>query len=169
MTPLWESTRELHHACEKHPVGAAMASGSPPPLYYVDWLGALEEIHTIVDPDMGDVLRRTDRLRADTRSMGLEPLKLNATKEYVEKLKQDSLLRAGAAYVLTGAHLMGGEIMRRRLVDFPTEHLTWDDRPAALLELKSLREADNVVEPAIACFKALLDIMDEIQEKRGAL
>jgi hypothetical protein len=27
MKPLWEITRDLHHACEEHPVGAAMIAG----------------------------------------------------------------------------------------------------------------------------------------------
>ena len=28
--PLWEYTRDLHHACEAHIVGGAMATGNPP-------------------------------------------------------------------------------------------------------------------------------------------
>jgi hypothetical protein len=70
---------------------------------------------------------------------------------------------AGAAYVLTGAHLMGGEIMRRRLVGYPTTHLEWDDRKAAIVELNKFREREDIVEESRKCFQALLKIMDEIK------
>jgi len=167
MTPLWEATRDLHHACEQHPVGAAMASGSPPPEWYADWLGALEAIHRVVDPDLGDTLWRADRLGADTRQLGITPMNLQATQQYVDILQADPMARAGAGYVLTGAHLMGGEIMRRRLAGFPTAHLEWDDRQAALAGLKKLREAEGVADSARACFQALLRIMDEIHLRRS--
>jgi len=168
MTPLWEYTRDLHHACEQHPVGAAMASGSPPIEWYADWVHALEQIHLVVDSDMPDMLWRAERLGEDTRALGVKPLELQATSDYVQKLLLDSNTRAGAAYVLTGAHLMGGEIMRRRLQDYPTKHLEWEDRKEALAELKKLREADGIAEAARGCFYALLQIMDEIAERRLA-
>lgn len=168
MTPLWESTRDLHHACEEHPVGAAMASGTPPATWYVDWLGALQQIHCVVDPDMPDMLWRAERLRSDTEALGLKPLELAATSEYTQRLLTDANARAGAAYVLTGAHLMGGEIMRRRLQGYPTKHLEWDDRKEALAGLKALREAEGIAEAARGCFYALLQIMDEILARRTA-
>ena len=143
-----------------------MASGKPPAGWYADWLGALEAIHRVVDPDLCAVLRRTDRLADDLQKMEVTPLSLRATLAYVEVLQHDALARAGAAYVLTGAHLMGGEIMRRRLDGFPTRHLEWDDRQTALSELKKLRETKDVAEPARACFQALLNIMDEVLELR---
>jgi hypothetical protein len=72
---------------------------------------------------------------------------------------------AGAAYVLTGAHLMGGEIMRRRLAGFPTTHLEWDDRKAALAALQQYRHREDIAQEARDCFMALLAVMDEIQRK----
>lgn len=77
----------------------------------------------------------------------------------------DETLRQGAIYVLTGAHLMGGEIMRRRLVGFPVNHLQWEDRQLAINELRKFRERSELVDQARACFQALLDMMDEIQAK----
>jgi hypothetical protein len=99
--------------------------------------------------------------------MGIAPLDLNAVQSYTETLRDDPVARAGAAYVLTGAHLMGGEIMRRRLVDLPTEHLEWEDRQAALAELKVMRVNAELAGPARKCFEALLAIMDEILERRA--
>ena len=166
MKPLWEATRDLHHACEEHPVGAAMASGKPPLEWYADWLATLEAIHSIIDPDMPSVLWRTDRLTADIDRLGIEPLMLDVVKDYAHRLVADPQIRAGAAYVLTGAHLMGGEIMRRRLEGYPTAHLEWEDRSAAIAELKKMREDGDLAEPARACFQALLETMDEILDKR---
>lgn len=167
MKPLWEHTRDLHHACEEHVVGAAMATGSPPVEWYADWLGALEAIHSVVDDDLPRILWRTDRVSADIIAGGIEPLRLDAAWNYVHAISNDAIARAGAAYVLTGAHLMGGEIMRRRLEGYPTSHLEWDDRPAAIAELKKMRENGEIAESARDCFKALLAVMDEILERRG--
>jgi hypothetical protein len=165
---LWEATRDLHHACEEHPVGYAMSTGSPPIKWYADWLGALESIHAVIDPDLPSTLWRTDRITADIDTLRVEPLMLGCVKDYVEKLA-DPLTRAGAAYVLTGAHLMGGEVMRRRLVGYPTKHLEWEDRQAAIGELKKMRDREELTEPARECFQALLNVMDEILEKRGPI
>ena len=66
--------------------------------------------------------------------------------------------------LLTGAHLMGGEIMRRRLEGYPTRHLEWDDRKEALAVLQGYRTRDDITEEARDCFKALLAIMDEIKQ-----
>jgi hypothetical protein len=52
--------------------------------------------------------------------------------------------------------------MRRRLENYPTNHLLWDDRKAALVELNKFRERNDIAEEARECFYALLSIMDEI-------
>ena len=65
--------------------------------------------------------------------------------------------------MLTGAHLMGGEIMRRRLEGYPTLHLEWDERKEAIAELQLLRTRGELGQEARDCFAALLSVMDEIQ------
>jgi hypothetical protein len=89
---------------------------------------------------------------------------LEAAYEYVAQLDTQKKID-GAIYVLTGAHLMGGEIMRRRLEGFPTKHLEWTDRKKAIAILQSYRTRDDIGEEARDCFKALLSIMDEIKNK----
>jgi heme oxygenase len=84
-----------------------------------------------------------------------------AAKAYAQSLVTEVEL-AGAAYVLTGAHLMGGEIMRRRLTGYPTTHLEWVDRQEALNELKPLRQRPDIAQSARDCFAALLAVMDEM-------
>jgi heme oxygenase len=157
---LWKETRDLHHACEEHEVGAAMASGKPSMQWYVDWMNALLTIHSVIDKYYPTTIHRVDRLKEDLKNT--LPRNLNADKEYVATLNNEKSI-AGAAYVLTGAHLMGGEVMRRRLDGYPTKHLEWDDRKLALKELNKLRSREDVVDEARMCFSALLQIMDEIR------
>ncbi len=164
MRPLWEATRDLHHACEAHPVGAAMASGTPPMQWYADWLQAIRVIHDEIDFSLPKILRRSERLAQDVDATGMGTDPVDAAREYADSLDTPDKV-AGAAYVLTGAHLMGGEIMRRRLDGYPVSHLEWADRPAAIAELKSFRERPELAEQARQCFSALLKIMDQIKDR----
>ena len=160
--PLWEATRDMHHACEAHAVGAAMASGNPPRQWYAAWLTALHQIHGALDASLPEPLRRVDLLALDMAAMGLPTAPLKAAADYAAQLGNEAAL-AGAGYVLTGAHLMGGEIMRRRLEGFPTQHLTWRDRKLALVDLQAMRARKGIAPDALACFAALLAVMDEIE------
>jgi len=111
---------------------------------------------------MPDVLGRTDRLVEDINNTYIDLPLIEAAKVYTLTLTDEKRI-AGAAYVLTGAHLMGGEIMRRRLEGFPTKHLEWDNRKEAIAILQQYRTRDDIGEEAKDCFKALLTIMDEIE------
>jgi len=163
MKPLWEATRDLHHACEAHPVGAAMSSGKPPMIWYAAWIKALLQIHSFIDPHAPKSIQRTERLIQDVNSAG-DVAESVAANDYIRTLDNANAL-SGALYVLTGAHLMGGEIMRRRLVGYPTLHLEWDERKDALAELQILRTRGELGQEARDCFAALLSVMDEIQIK----
>jgi len=161
MKPLWEATRDLHHACEAHPVGAAMSSGKPPMIWYAAWIKALLQIHSFIDPHAPKSIQRTERLIQDVNSAG-DVAESVAANDYIRTLDNANAL-SGALYVLTGAHLMGGEIMRRRLVGYPTLHLEWDERKDALAELQILRTRGELGQEARDCFAALISVMDEIQ------
>jgi hypothetical protein len=165
MTPLWDATRDMHHACEVHPVGAAMASGTPPMNWYALWVRALLQIHTRLDVHLPPEVHRTERLVSDLLETKVDTAPLAAATAYVYTLGDEKRV-AGAAYVLTGAHLMGGEIMRRRLAGFPTSHLEWSDRKAALAVLQQYRHREDISQEARDCFMALLAVMDEIQERK---
>ena len=162
-TELWNATRDLHHACEQHPVGGVMAIGKPPAIWYRAWLQVLLQLHEVVDQHLPSTVHRVERIKADIATLNIEVTSIKAAENYINTLTNSTAI-VGAAYVLTGAHLMGGEIMRRRLEGFPTEHLSWDSRPEALKCLTQLRESPDVIQPARDCFKALLDSMDEILE-----
>jgi hypothetical protein len=139
-----------------------MSSGTPPIQWYADWVYSLKVIHEFIDQQFPESTHRTLKLHEDLTHLP-EPNYINQAHEYVEILKnQDESFIIGAGYVLLGAHLMGGEIMRRRLVNYPTNHLTWDDRKEALEVLTQLRNREDAVEGAKSCFQALLSCMDEI-------
>lgn len=160
-TALWQATRDLHHACEQHPVGGAMARGKPPVIWYRAWLQVLLQLHEVVDQHMPVTIHRVSCIKTDINTLSIDIPLIKTAENYADTLTTSAAL-TGAAYVLTGAHLMGGEIMRRRLEGFPTNHLCWTDRKEALKCLTVLRESPEVVQPARDCFKALLDSMDEI-------
>ena len=162
MQQLWEATRDLHHACEEHPVGNALASGKPPRQWYADWLGCLSMIHDITDTQIKPVIHRAEKIKKDIQNMDVVPRNNEQCQHFCSQLLENNDLREGAIYVLTGAHLMGGEIMRRRLDGFPVSHLEWDDRQAALEELRLYRNRPELTNAARECFGALLKMMDEI-------
>lgn len=162
MTPLWEATRDLHHACEKHEFGSQLASGKPPRQRYVDWLGCLLSIHTVLDQHVDKSIQRSEQLIQDISLMGEQPRTNKACEIYCNELAGDDTLTQGAIYVMTGAHLMGGEVMRRRLEGYPVQHLLWDSRAQALDELKKYRNRPELADASRKCFAALLNMMDEM-------
>jgi len=159
--PLWEETRDLHHACEAHDVGGAMATGKPPRVWYAAWLRGLFQIHNVIDLHAPKEILRSYQILEDMSCMDIMVGELRSANEYIKTLDNPKSID-GAIYVLTGAHLMGGEIMRRRLEDFPTKHLEWEDRKASIAVLQTYRTRNDISEEARACFQALLNIMDEI-------
>ena len=162
--PLWEYTRDLHHACEAHKVGGAMATGKPPKIWYYAWARALHQIHYKLDQHCDPLLRRSRECMDDYCAGGFIINPFDSATAYVNQLNDPKMID-GAIYVLTGAHLMGGEIMRRRLEGFPTAHLQWEDRKGALAILTEYRTRDDIGDEARKCFEALLAIMDEIAER----
>lgn len=162
--PLWEATRDLHHACEQHIVGSAMASGDPPKIWYAAWLMALHQIHSLIDEYVDSLVARENLILDDISTMEIEIEPLNEAIKFVESLTtQDDI--DGTIYVLMGAHLMGGEILKKRLVNFPTKHLEWEDRKYAIGILQQYRTRVELAQPARNCFNALLSVMNEIQER----
>jgi heme oxygenase len=155
---LASATKELHHAAERHSVGGSMADGTISEQYWADWLGALWVIHKELDPHLPVVLHRVERLETDLNEMELTPRFIEAAVSYT-----DILDPAGAAYVFTGAHLMGGAVMERKLRDrLPCAHLRWDDRQEALRAWRPMRENGDAADAAKAAFAAVISIMDEI-------
>lgn len=160
---LWDNTREWHHKCEGHPVGAAMAAGTPPMEWYASWLQALLVIHSRIDPHMPSSAHRTKLLAVDLKHTGVSCILSPTLINFIASDLSDKV--GGYAYVLTGAHLMGGEIMRRRLAGYPTSHLEWDDRKETLAYLQSLRDQEQYTSGALECFQLLYNCMEDIHKE----
>lgn len=161
---LFTLTRDLHHVCEDHPVGAAMSRGDINAQWWADWLAALESAHQEVDADAPDPMRCAEELADDLNVLGVTPRFNAATHQLAADLNKDPHLRVAAQYVLVGAHLMGGQVMRKRIGDrLPTKHLQLDDRRALLAAWKPLRERVDLAEEARHVFRGLYAIMEGIQ------
>jgi hypothetical protein len=162
---LYEATRDLHHACEQHPVGASMSDGKVSEQVWTDWLGCLATVHAFLDWHLPPELRRVARLRKDIHVMasrGFQPASNHAALRYAAI----GLHVEAATYVFTGAHLMGGAVMEKRLGErLPCNHLRWDDRRASLDLWRPYREAEGISEFANDVFAAILQMMEEIDAR----
>lgn len=164
---LKEATKDLHHAAENHPIGAAMADGTIPQEWWADWLLALHTVHSALDPHLPETLRRTEELEADLYESPVVAYPTSAALEYAKTLDNE-LNRVGATYVFTGAHLMGGAITAKAVgTRVPTNHLYWENRSDAVKEWSPLRDHSEIKEQAVSGFKAVMKILEEIYANRA--
>lgn len=170
---LFESTRHLHHACEEHPVGAAMSAGEVTPQVWCDWLGVMHAIHMELDRWLPPYAQVAGNLTLDLIDM--LPLR---PRERPVRLAQDFArcittadMAGGAAYVLVGAHRRGGQVIRRRLKeggrDLPDRHVDFADPTATELFVRALRDKADLSVGAVATFDVLLRCMDAIRAIDG--
>jgi hypothetical protein len=164
MTTLFDTTRDLHHACELHPVGGSMSDGSILKQWWADWLSALYQIHRVIDGDSDiDDLSRIQELNVDLKACSINPRYNCITRELVKKLKESERYRMAARYVITGAHLMGGQVTRKRIAGrLPSAHLHYGNRKQLMNEWLPYRQKTELTQEARRIFQYLLWIMDEI-------
>jgi len=159
---LRESTKDLHHRAEKHPIGASMADGTISEQWWVDWISALLTIHNELDLHVLDSMKRCDELSLDLNCCLLIPNYNHAAAEYAKTLS-DEYERGGAIYVFTGAHLMGGAVTDKALNGrLPCNHLRWTDRKQTLTDWKPYRDKIELKESANRAFDAVHRILEEI-------
>jgi hypothetical protein len=166
-SPMWQATRALHHACEMHPVGAAMSNGTISAAWWNAWLCVLADLHAQLDPHLPSPLRRVDQLAEDLMAMnerGHKRFKSWHAGVFAQRLQRAHATDiAGAAYVLTGAHLMGGAVTERAVgARLPCAHLRWEDRAAAREAWAPYRWREDSTESAVRVFRSLLFSMGEI-------
>lgn len=167
MGKLYTATRDLHHACEVHPVGCRMADGTVTPQEWADWLAAFRAIHVRIDPYNPRHLARVALLDADLELLP-RPRKGPAVARLVKGLTTPTAVNA-ASYVLHGAHRRGGRVLCATMgrVGLPTAHVFYPDAPAAEAFVRDMRDAPGIAPDARAVFEALLATMDEIEDRRG--
>ena len=159
---LRNETKDLHHSAERHPIGSAMADGSISERWWVDWIQALLTIHTKLDQHLPSSMHRVKELAQDLAESSLIPHTNQAAINYVDTLTTTTAIE-GAAYVFTGAHLMGGAVTDRALNGrLPCNHLRWDNRQQSLSDWKPLRTKIELKEEASRAFSTVLLILDEI-------
>jgi len=164
LTSLFDTTRDLHHACEEHLVGGAMADGTISKQWWADWLSTLYQIHRVIDGDPElDGLSRLQELDVDLKASPADPRYNYVTRELVKKLEESERHRTAARYVITGAHLMGGQVTRKRIAGrLPSAHLHYGNRKNLVAEWSPLRERVDLTDEAREIFQYLLWIMDEM-------
>ena len=165
--PLWEQTRDLHHACEQHPIGASMSDGTVSEQVWCDWLGALHVLHRTIDPWLPPYVQVTGELTLDLMDMlPLKPRDLQTPKTYAATLNTPERV-CGAAYVLIGAHRRGGRVIEKRMIemgrDLPSRHVRFFLPDESEAFVKHLRLKGQLADAARGTFQCLLNTMDEIR------
>ena len=163
--PVHAATLTLHHQIESMVVGQAMKSGNPPMPWFAGWLSMKGELHRVLDDGyLPRCCRKYQSYVEDLSSLPFTVPVPQAMLEFASTLNNESR-RAGAAYVLIGGNLMGGEVIRRALgPEYPQKSFLWDDRETAMHFLRQLRHRADAIEPAIECFSALIASCEEIKE-----
>jgi hypothetical protein len=162
---LWSGTRDLHHACERHPVGQRMLAGKVTPQEWADWLGAYFVIHLVIDQTLPPHFSREAHLREDFRALPPPRLPV-AAATYASGLKDQNAI-LGASYVLHAAHRRGGRaksgIMKR--IGLSTRHVEYEHEQEVETFIRGLRDRYDLVDPAKAAFAAMLATMEEIDTR----
>ena len=161
---LHDLTRDLHHACEAHPVGQRMVAGGITPKEWADWLWAFRTLHGIVDDALPAGMARDAQLATDLSLLPRPTPSRAALRLAMQLLGQDC---TGAAYVLHGAHLSGGRVLAPKMAKrgLPSVHTVYADPETARAWLTAARARAACAEQARATFATLLSVMDEIHAR----
>jgi heme oxygenase len=163
---LYAATKDLHHACEQHPVGQRMADGTVTRHEWADWLAAFRVLHGAIDMTLPAHMSRDLVLAADL-SVLPEPSPSDAARRFAISLLGREVV--GAAYVLHGAHRSGGRVMAPKMAKrgFPTLHTCYRDPEAVKVWVDGVRDRGDMVQQARDTFGCLLAVMDEIERRAG--
>lgn len=163
MTTLYDATKDLHHACEAHPVGSRMSKGSVTTQEWADWLWGFRCLHSVVDLSLPQHMARDGLLAADLSVLPPARPSAAALTFAAGLVGQDV---RGAAYVLHGAHRSGGRVMAPILTKrgLPCAHTSYRDQEVVKAWVVATRTTDGV-DLARATFGCLLSVMDEIQAR----
>ncbi|PWK58216.1 hypothetical protein C8D95_10121 [Silicimonas algicola] len=168
--PLWEATRDLHDAAERHPVAKRMSSGTTKPKEWADWLHAHWTIQKVLDPHLPFCVRRSNALALDLSA--LLPVRATPSPSAVDFAAGLTSIKdiLGAAYLTIGAHRRGGRVIEKAMLAagnlLPSRHIVFDDPKSAELFVKHLRDVPEIASGARKAFSTLIAVMDEIEDRR---
>ena len=164
---LYTATKDLHHACEQHPVGQRMSDGTVTQQEWADWLAAFRTLHSVIDASLPDHMARDTVLSADL-SVLPRANPSPAALAFAASLTGADV--SGAAYVLHGAHRSGGRVMAPKMAkrSLPTLHTVYRDPEAVKAWIDGVRNRGDMVEQARGAFGCMLAVMDEIERRTDA-
>jgi len=166
---LYDATTALHHDAESHPWGQRMAKGLIDRQEWADWLRAQAIVHAELDRHLPPCLQRSGELLLDMAvtlpAQGRDSL---AARRFAKSLSGTTQI-GGAAYIFCGAHLRGGAVIRKRLepIGLSCAHLRFTFAQEANDWLKAMREAAELATGAVAAFRAVIEVMNEIQAQNA--
>ena len=167
---LYNATTAAHHDAENHPFGQRMAAGRRSRQEWADWLQAMLDIHTVLDPYLPTSLQRGGDLALDLYQMlPVRGERTESAQRIVEAIRSGDLsVIGGVSYILCGANLRGGQVIKEKLipVGFPCNHLTFESFVEPNKWLGKLRECGVLADSANTAFKLVLDVMSEIDERQ---
>jgi len=163
---LYDDTRDLHHACEAHPVGQRMSTGAITSQEWADWLWAFRKIHEVIDKHHPVSFARVPSLTFDLHELP-DARPSEAATSFSEGLTLPEQIE-GASYVLHGAHRRGGRVLEKTMesAGLPTSHVRYADGAAVEALIKGYRNRADLAEAARDTFACLLKVMDEIEERK---
>jgi hypothetical protein len=169
MSNLKNSIANIHRDAENHPFGKRMTAGDITLQEWADWIFACMQLQSSADDFLHPALRRTPQMLLDLGAMPtVEPHYSEAASEALTTLPTADLI-GGIGYVLSGANVRGGQVIRKQLepLEFPVNHLTLtaSEMAAANEALNPLRDAFENSEGAQEAFRIMLRIMDEIESR----
>jgi hypothetical protein len=158
---LFAATRDMHHACEAHPIGQAMVNGAVTPQEWADWLWAMRCLHSVVDAALPEHMARDAVLCADLSVLPPARASRAAMAFAASLIGHDT---TGAAYVLHGAHCSGGRVLAPKMAKrgLPTAHTSYRYPESVRAWLAEARSKAECAGQARATFACLLKVMDEI-------
>jgi hypothetical protein len=166
---LYEATRELHHSAESHPLAKSMMDGSVTDQQWCDWLYAMWVIHSAIDPNVPEYVRRAASLQQDLLDMlPFMPSRSNVAVHFARTLDNPVAI-GGAAYIFIGAHRRGGRVIKKAMEDadrgLPNSHTVFEDNQNSELFVRNLRNYPDLAMGAKKAFAAVVAIMDEIHDR----
>ena len=170
---LYEATQNTHHQAQMHSFGKRMAGGNLTRQEWCDWIGALAQMYQHLDKYLPLSLRRSQDLFLDLAQ--LLPLEAHRSLAVDNLIREFSLpdnlkLIGGLAYLLAGANLRGGQLVRKKMEvkGYPCNYLEFNSENHEVAEawLRKMREFPEFSESTNRAFEVLIAVMDEIEARQ---
>lgn len=169
---LYEATLKTHHQAQVHPFGKRMAGGNISQQEWCDWLGAMAQLYQKLDTYLPPFLKRSPDLFLDlAQLLPLQAHRSKAVDDYIQSFSSPDDLKVigGLAYLMTGANLRGGQLIRKKLdpKGYPCNFMnfTTANQEEAENWLRKMREFSEFGESTNQAFEMLAAVMDEIEAR----